>query len=279
MSLDDVVSRCHCVPPEPLIPVMHNPVNLVSRANVLGRFLQSLCMFTCLACGPRPLPSKAANSSAPRAEPWYSSELSVSQPKEVASAMTKPFDYAVPVARAPEFTSTAAAGDCETYFKLAQQGYSAVSDADYSLLRMEGVRCHALRLGAKLEPVADARAMEFVTEGNALERLPPSVGASASSSVLEARRASADRGESWRTYAKNASIVSRDGTLIVEEGGDITSELTLLAAGDLDGDHQPEFIVRVVGFGSEGNWRDIHLVVLKWNASHSRYDDAQTIAP
>jgi hypothetical protein len=208
-----------------------------------------------------------------------SDELRASQTIGLEQALNAPFEYAVPVVQGESADARSGSmTNCASYFDLKAQGYAAVSDQEHDLLRLEGVRCHALRLAAKLRPAACAEGRRFLEAPVSLSELPPSVGPSPAPMVAQQRQAAARRGASWAEYAKAARVEVKPDNLIIDEGEFVT-ELTPLASGDLNGDHKPDVLVRAVGYGHEGTWRDIRLIVFTRACDSKRYVIAQTVVP
>jgi hypothetical protein len=145
-------------------------------------------------------------------------------------------------------------------------------------MRLEEVRCHALRISAILKPVRAGQACELPTAQQALAQLPPTVGAAPSPDVRQMREASANRGESWAKYASSARVTSAHGELVVDDDEFVT-ELKPLATGDLDGDGKCDLLVQVVGHGREGNWREIRHLVLAQTDNAVGYRVAKVIVP
>ena len=236
-------------------------------ASLLGGLLS-------LGCASAPAPVATARPASPA---WLSDELAVVQSAGLEPALEKPFEYAVPVVHGQALdTRSASMTNCTAYFALKAQGFAAVSDQEHDLMRLEGVRCHALRMAAKLSGAACTESRHLLEA--TLSELPPSLGPSPAPSIAAQRESAARRGTSWADYAKGAKVVAKPDLLTIDEPEFVT-ELTPLASGDLNGDHKPDVLVRAVGYGHEGTWRDIRLLVLTRACDSRRYELVQTVLP
>ncbi|MDB4986190.1 MAG: hypothetical protein JWN04_1368 [Myxococcaceae bacterium] len=189
---------------------------------------------------------------------WSSSTLRISG-GNFAAALEAPFEDAVPVV--DDAKKAGLVTNCREYFRLSQLGFGTVSEENHNILRTEGVRCLAITRTGAMEPGAGTPETAFLKDATLTQKVPPTLGPSISDDELATRETSAQKGFSWSQYTAPLTFEVKDGSVIVKEV-DTTSELTPIAAGDLNGDGVQELLVQAVCSGRQGDWVDLRLLVL-----------------
>jgi hypothetical protein len=202
----------------------------------------------------------------PRASPelWWSPSLKLASLSEIPQALARPFDYPFDVVATSSSGETlqATMANCTDYLALRVKQYEAATQNDFTAMKLEGSRCHALTALQNARPGSQPTIPAPLLSDSALSMLPPALGPEATPADRERRENATHAGTSWQTLDPDAVIVSKGPRAAAVSGSDWTTQLEVLAQADFDGDGREEVLLSTVSYGREGSWREVRLRLL-----------------
>lgn len=220
---------------------------------MLSRMVTAVCAAALIAA------SCAAAQRAPVR--FVAKELGLRQAVPTEADFERPFEAPLParVSSGQGGPETVPIASCRAYLAVRDRIVGSDNDADYRVLRFQGVACEALAL---LKVSTDAKRSALPADFASLTatRLYPATLWPAISD--EERETLARPGSTLRTASdKGALRVTPGGGLELESQG-MGLRLTLLARGDFDHDGWEDAAFRWEAWSLKGSYADSRLVVL-----------------
>jgi hypothetical protein len=205
-----------------------------------------------------------ASQLSPQAPVVWSPSLHLDSLDAIPARLDAPFPEPVAVAALGPDRSLkqATIASCAGYFQLRPKGYEPLAEPDRAAMKMDAATCWALEALAEARPAKMRPLRPFPVAQETLARLPPTLGPMAMPLDRDRRSQAARAGKSWSAADPDARAVQTDDWDAQVKGTDWTTDLHILARGDLDGDGADDLLVETVSTGSEGSWSEVRLRLL-----------------
>lgn len=186
--------------------------------------------------------------------------LQLRSPLPSDADIDKPFERPLPA------TLEAAAGrqpvqltSCRDYLAQRTRIVGSSTDADFRVLRYQGVRCEALALLRHAVPAQRSRIPASLRGMLSTRDYPATLWAAVSD---EETAELTKPGATLRSASGQAAFRSLAGDVLELRTGDMTLRLTLLARGDFNHDGWEDLALRWEAHATQGSYADTKLVVL-----------------
>ncbi len=181
-------------------------------------------------------------------------------PARLAARFPEPFDVAV--LGADGSPKQASMPNCAAYFDLRPKGYEPLSQPDLAAMKTAGATCWALKALEMAKPAAARPLRPFPLTETVLARLPPLLGPTGMPADRERRVRAKSEGKTWGAFDPDARVVPKSDWAAQVKGKDWTTDLDVLALGDLNGDGVDDMLIAEASTGSEGSWSEVRLRLL-----------------
>ena len=221
----------------------------------------ALAALTAVGCS---RPNRPALPSAASDAVEWAPSLALASLSAVSARLVRPFADPFDVAAlgpngVPQQGTMAS---CTDYFAMRQKGFEPLAETDLAAMKVEGATCWALKALETAKPATGRPLRAFSLGQNALTRLPPVLGPMPSPTDTEIRTEATKAGKSWSSVDPEAKVVPNDEWNAQVKGKDWTTDLHVLARGDLNGDGNDDLLIATLSTGSEGSWGEVRLRLL-----------------
>jgi len=225
-----------------------------------------VAVLSILACNRvnQPPPAQPTSVASPNAPVVWSPSLGLDSLSAVSTHLATPFPepFDVAVVGPDGLPKQASMPNCAAYFELRPKGYEPLAQPDMAAMKVAGGTCWALKTLETARAATVHPLRPFPLSQEALGRLPPVLGPTAMPADRDRRIRATSEGQAWIATDPAAKVLSKGDWRAQVRGKDWTTDLDILACGDLNGDGVDDLLVLTVSTGSEGSWSEVHLRLL-----------------